>query len=202
MKKKNIILDFTSLLDIIMILLFVVLLNTQQNAANEIEKSESTIQQLSIENDVLKKETEAIELDSANHVEVYGSVIDKMTKINLICTTSVDTETGASIVNIDVVVNTQEDSISTAKETFVIPHELDLSSGERKILIANQTTDFSELLYNILEIDDSPLYWFMVQYDYNNVDFTYSDLNIIYDSIDNVELSLSKECYIEEINIK
>lgn len=208
MKKQNLILDFTSLLDVILILLFIVLANMNQSSLSAVEQAESSAQEaqsqveiLTQENQVYQDSLERIQIEATENVDIYASVIDEMTKVNLICQTAINPETADPEVEIDIYVDMGSTGQKTLVACYVIAHESDLTATQRQILSANQTVELTQVLTGVLDDQESAFIWFMVQYDYEDALFTYSDLEILKSAMDNVELTLSVPCYLEKIYV-
>lgn len=209
MKKRNLILDFTSLLDVILILLFIVLANMNQSSLEAIEQAQTTTQVLESQVEILTQENqeyqeslERIQTQATENVDIYASVIDEMTKVTLICETSIHPDTADPEVHVAIYVDMGTTGQKTLAATYVIVHESGLTTSQRQILSANQILDLSQVLTGVLDAQQSPLIWFMVQYDYDDALFTYSDLTILNSAIANVELGLSVPCYLEKIYIE
>ncbi|MDE5873773.1 MAG: hypothetical protein K2H07_07660 [Lachnospiraceae bacterium] len=215
-KKKNLILDFTSLLDVIMILLFVVICNMSNasleanenakksqeslaNAETKLEDMQDKLDALSAENDALNMELSGYQLNSDDPVsaEAYEAVLGNTTKVIMKCETGMDTETNKHMVSIDIVIKNKDE---TARQTTAkIIHDFDLSRKERDEFNAKQIGSIKEELKKYLTDSDAKLIWVLIEYDYRDVNFSNADLEIIHDAVEMIDTDLNIPCYIEEM---
>lgn len=217
-KKRDLMLDFTSLLDVIMILLFVVICGMNnsaieankkaesygeelQNAKNEIIKSQAMVEELSESNDNLSEELAQYtingEATNKDKAEAYGTAIENTTKVMLKCETGMDIETNNHKVTINVVAKGAGED--TTKASLKIIHDFNLSKDERDEFNSKQVTEFKNGLLEALGKVDSPLIWFMIEYEYGDENFSNADILIIKEAIDDLALELGISCQIEEI---
>lgn len=242
MKKKELILDFTSLLDVIMILLFIVISNMNQaslsvseEANRELLEAQSQIEELSDErNDLLlqiqstidkevsyadisfeleelKREYDNLYEDyeylkitsnyDVDDMSVYESTLERITKVTFICNTEKNRETGNYEVKIDIYCDTDENDKQTFIDSIKIEHNLNLSKDERMRFNAEQVTELTRVLSQAFRNVDLKVIWFSIQYQYEDDNFSNLDLEIIKDSIGNLERSFSKSCYVDEIKL-
>lgn len=215
-KKKNLILDFTSLLDVIMILLFVVICNMSNasleanenakksqeslaNAETKLEDMQDKLDALSAENETLNMELSGYQLNSDDPVsaEAYEAVLGSTTKVIMKCETGMDTETNKHMVSIDIVIKNKDE---TARQTTAkIIHDFDLSRKERDEFNAKQIESIKEELKKYLTDSDAKLIWVLIEYDYRDVNFSNADLEIIHDAVEMIDADLNIPCYIEEM---
>lgn len=215
-KKKNLILDFTSLLDVIMILLFVVICNMSNasleanenakksqeslaNAETKLEDMQDKLDALSAENEALNMELSGYQLNSDDPVsaEAYEAVLGSTTKVIMKCETGMDTETNKHMVSIDIVIKNKDE---TARQTTAkIIHDFDLSRKERDEFNAKQIESIKEELKKYLTDSDAKLIWVLIEYDYRDVNFSNADLEIIHDAVEMIDADLNIPCYIEEM---
>ncbi|MCH5271749.1 MAG: hypothetical protein J1E83_13590 [Lachnospiraceae bacterium] len=218
MKKKELILDFTSLLDVIMILLFVVISNMNQaslaiNEEAEMAVSEarsqyadisSQLEELKNEYDILQNEYDYLKITTdydADDVSVYEATIERMAKVVLICNTDENDLTGNYEVKINIYLDENINGESSFLESVIIEHDLNLSREEREKVNAEQVLNVTRVLSGALRDVDEEMIWVSVQYAYDDENFSNSDLRIIKESINNLERSFSKTCYIDEIKL-
>lgn len=225
MKNKGLVLDFTSLLDVIMILLFIVLSNVSQateqknnKAYDELQAVQSELLELSDENSNMRNELEELKnayeelLDDyeylkitsdydANDTSVYEEAIQRTTRVVLLCETGVNEDTGNQEVLINIYTAKNESDEPSYATSVSIEHRFNLSKEERQIFKAEQVTEFTKILSELLEEEVNPIIWLSVQYAYDDENFSNSDLEIISDAVGNLERVYSKACYIEEIKI-
>ena len=242
MKKKELILDFTSLLDVIMILLFVVISNMNQaslavseEAERAVLEAQSQIEELSderddlllqiedlIENelnyadvssqleelknryDMLQNEYDYLKITTsydANDTSVYEATIERMAKVVLICSTDENHVTGNYEVKIDIYLDGNMNGESSFLESVIIEHDLNLSREERERLNAEQVLNVTRVLSGALRDVDKEMIWVSIQYAYDDDNFSSSDLRIIKESINNLQRSFSKTCYVDEIKL-
>lgn len=215
-KKKNIILDFTSLLDVIMILLFVVICSmsnasleanenakkTQESLADaetKLEDMQDKLDVLSADNEALNMELSSYKLNSDDPVssEAYEAILGSTTKVIMKCETGMDTETNKHMVSIDIMIKNKDE---TARQTTAkIIHDFDLSRKERDEFNARQIGSIKDELKKYLTYSDTKLIWVLIEYDYRDENFSNADLEIIHDALETIEADLNITCYIEEM---
>ncbi|MCM1287619.1 MAG: hypothetical protein NC240_04865 [Clostridium sp.] len=215
-KKKNLILDFTSLLDVIMILLFVVICNmsnasleanenakkSQESLADaeiKMEDMQGKLDALSADNEALKMELSEYQINDGDPVpsEAYKAMLDSTTKVIMKCETGMDTETNKHMVSIDIVIKHKNE---TARQTTAkIIHDFDLSRKERDAFNAKQIGSMKAELEKYLTYTDTKLIWVLIEYDYRDENFSNADLEIICDAVDMIEADKNITCYIEEM---
>lgn len=215
-KKKNLILDFTSLLDVIMILLFVVICNmsnasleanenakkSQESLADakmELEDMQDKLDVLSADNEALKMELSGYQLNDGAPVssEAYEAILESTTKVIMKCETGMDTETNNHMVSIDIIIKNRDE---TARQTTVkIIHDFDLSRKERDEFNAKQIGDLKEELEKYLTYADTKLIWVLIEYDYRDENFSNADLEIIHAAVELIQADRNVTCYIEEM---
>ena len=242
MKKRELILDFTSLLDVIMILLFIIISNmnlvTQDASAaakeelaavkEQAEEAAGEIEELTeqlAEMEALKQEHADLELElkvllenhaalleeydylkiitdfDAADTSVYGKVIERMTKIVLLCDTGKNEETGNQEVQVGIYLLSGNEEDKSYVTSVVLTHDFSLTKGERAELAAEQVTEMTKALSGALREGAEEVVWVSVQYAYDDENFSNSDLEIISESIGNLERSFSKTCFMEKIKI-
>lgn len=211
MKKRELILDFTSLLDVIMILLFVVLHNMNQASLAAHEEAEralagvqSQVEALADERDDLLGQVEDLKIISghdADDMSVFKAAIGRMAKITLICTTEGNDETDNYGVRVDIYLGTDPNDAQSLADSVIIEHDLNLTREERMRFNAGQVTKVTKVLENILKDVDLKWLWFSIQYTYEDENFSNSDLEILNRSISDLERVLSKSCYIDKIKL-
>ena len=253
MKKRELILDFTSLLDVIMILLFVVIsnMNLASLSANEEVKAEKDAVQSALEREQAEgiaaaekirelesvlaeqeqrikelqqaKEEKELELKvllenhealleeydylkiitdfDASDTSAYGQVIERMTKVLLLCDTGQNPETGNTEVTVGIYRSSGKQEEKSYVSSVVLVHDFSLTGQEREGLAARQVTELTKSLSGALRESSEAVVWCSVQYAYDDVSFSQSDLEIIEEAIRNLERSFSKTCFMEKIKI-
>lgn len=256
MKKRELVLDFTSLLDVIMILLFVVISNMSLVSANANaaakEETEAAQEALAAEQMQTKAAAEKIaeltgeieelneklaELEDVNQknadlelelqvllenhkalleeydylkiitefdaddTSVYGQVIERMTKVLLLCETGKNEETGYPEVRIGIYRSGGTEEEKTYVSSVVLVHDFSLEKDDRAALMASQVTELTKALSGALRENTEEVVWCSVQYAYDDENFSQSDLEVIGEAIRNLERSFSKSCYMEKIKI-
>jgi len=249
MKKRELILDFTSLLDVIMILLFVVIGNMSLVSANanaaareetraakealaeEQQQTEETAEKLAelseklSELEEVKQNNADLELElkvllenhtalleeydylkiitdfDASDTSAYGQVIKRMTKVLLLCDTETDGETGLPKVCIGIYRAGGTEEEKTYVTSVELLHDFSLTAEERAALTAGQVTELTKALSGALRDSAEDVVWCTVQYAYDDVNFSQSDLDVIGEAIGNLERSFSKTCFMEKIKI-
>lgn len=256
MKKRELILDFTSLLDVIMILLFVVIGNMSlasagANAAAK-EETEAAKEALAAEQlqtkaaaeklaeltgeigelkeklaelEDVKQKNADLELElnvllenhtalleeydylkiitdfDADDTSVYGQVIERMTKVLLLCETGVNEATGNPEVRVGIYRSGGKEEEKTYVTSVVLAHVFSLPKEERAELAAEQVTELTKALSGALRESPEEVVWCTVQYAYDDENFSQSDLDVIAEAIENLERSFSKTCYMEKMKI-
>lgn len=245
--------DFTSLLDVIMILLFVVISNMSLVSANvnaaakeETEAAQEALTKeqmqtkaaaekiaeltgeiadlterledanrenadLELELQVLLENHKALleEYDylkiitefDADDTSVYGQVIERMTKVLLLCETGKNEETGYPEVRIGIYRSGGTEEEKTYVSSVVLVHDFSLEKDDRAALMASQVTELTKALSGALRENTEEVVWCSVQYAYDDENFSQSDLEVIGEAIRNLERSFSKSCYMEKIKI-
>lgn len=242
MKKKELILDFTSLLDVILILLFIVIANMNQvslSAGDELNarlsEADAHIQQLNEEREQLAAQLEAMQISEAENaalsqelqqleqsytalqdeydhlkiitdydeddLSVYEAAIEKITRVVLICDTSLNAATGNQEVKVDIYLDSHGGGQQSYVDSVVIVHDFSLSKEERTRLSADQVVEMTKALSAALRDDQNKMAWFSIQYAYDDENFANSDLEIINKAMDNLEHSFAISCYAEEMKI-
>ncbi|MCM1082873.1 MAG: hypothetical protein NC393_13500 [Clostridium sp.] len=215
-KKKNLILDFTSLLDVIMILLFVVICNmsnasleanenakkSQESLADaeiKMEDMQGKLDALSADNEALKMELSEYQINDGDPVsaEAYETILNSTTKVIMKCGTGMDTETNKHMVIIDIIIKNKEETARQA--TAKIIHDFGLSRRERDAFNAKQIGSIKEELEKYLTYADTKLIWVLIEYDYRDENFSNADLEIIRDAVQMIEADKNVTCYIEEM---
>ena len=210
MKKRDLVLDFTSLLDVIMIILFVVVSNMGQNALNvqaeskkQAEELQNIVDTLTKENEDLKHQNELLSAlagkSDINESEVLDALLKKSAQITLDCNTYVDEEKSDSN-RVDVTIYKGkgiEDQESDGTISF--SHNLNLSTDEREEKNAAMQRDMLIKLKDVIEPLDVELVIISIQYKYDDVNFSVSDLNNIVGAIDDLERELGITCFVDNI---
>ncbi|MCR5743937.1 MAG: hypothetical protein K6F92_09510 [Lachnospiraceae bacterium] len=250
MKKRELILDFTSLLDVIMIILFLVLgsvnansleaadeakaanLKTQElerinsDLATELENAQKSADKLEEEIDKLKEEitllkaqldssvsdaayselqvkydalladyeylkiiSDASEYDS----KVYEEAIERTGKVILYCT-SVMSEEGTAV-QFDLYSDADGDGVMEYQDKFLITHDLTMNSAQRTAYKAEMINQATQFLIGSVRDDESDLLWFSIYYDYDDVNISSFDMEVMEGAIDNLEVKFDKRCY-------
>ncbi len=253
MKKRELILDFTSLLDVIMILLFIIIsnMNLASVSANAEAKAETEAAQSALAEEQAEaeaaadkiKELEALLAESeqkaeelqqanadtelelkvllenhaalleeydylkiitefdANDTSSYGQVIERMTKVLLLCDTGQNPETGQTEVTVGIYRASGKQEEKSYVSSVVLVHDFSLTRREREELAARQITELTKALSGALREHSEDVVWCSVQYAYDDENFSQSDLEIIDEAIRNLERSFSKTCFTEKIKI-
>lgn len=253
MKKRELILDFTSLLDVIMILLFVIISNMNLASVNanaeakaeteavqgaleekqaeadaaadrikeletllsEAEKKAEELQQANADTELELKvllENHAALLEEYDYLKIitdfdasdtsaYGQVIERMTKVLLLCDTGQNPETGLTEVTVGIYRTSGKQEEKSYVSSVVFVHDFSLTTRERGELEARQVTELTKALSGALREQSEEVVWCSVQYAYDDENFSQSDLEIINEAIRNLERSFSKTCFMEKIKI-
>ncbi|MBE5923589.1 MAG: hypothetical protein E7271_03855 [Lachnospiraceae bacterium] len=227
MRRRELVLDFTSLLDVIMIILFVVISNmgqsaidTQKKAQDAIDKN-ATIKQKLIEENKEKNELadenkelkdKESELKSENNklkaeagragvdeAELLDRLLNKATKITLICSPYVNAnKSNEQAVEISIYCGSGDDEQETA-DIVTFTHDFNMNIEERKKKNAEMQSVMYESLKKIISTTDTELVLVTIQYTYNDKNFSQMDLEVINSSIEDIERNLSKTCYIDKV---
>ena len=249
MKKRQLILDFTSLLDVIMILLFIVLGNmsrltteAEEEAKAAVAESQIQVEQLSeanaameaqieelqgqiqkdaeTENALAEAEKSLAELEgkynslqedydylkittefNAADTKVYEMVIERMTKLVVICEAAQNNENGNPQVELGIYVVDTNSEEQTYAGAVILEHDLSLTRDQRARVYANQVTEVTKAFADALRRDSHDIIWFSVQYAYDDANMSNVDLSVIQEAARNLERSFSKTCFVEKIKI-
>ncbi len=253
MKKRELILDFTSLLDVIMILLFIIISNMNLASVNanaearaeteavqsalaeeqaeskaaadrikeleamlaELEQRAEELQQANADTELELKvllENHAALLEEYDYLKIitdfdasdtsaYGQVIERMTKVLLLCDTGQNPETGNTEVTVGIYRTSGKQEEKSYVTSVVFVHDFSLTRQEREELAARQVTELTKALSGALREHSEEVIWCSVQYAYDDENFSQSDLEIIDEAIRNLERSFSKTCFMEKIKI-
>ena len=249
MKKRQLILDFTSLLDVIMILLFIVLGNmsrltteAEEEAKAAVAESQIQVEQLSEEKETMTAEIEELrsqiqqdaeaetalveaekalaELEgkynslqedydylkittefNAEDTKVYEMVIERMTKLVVICEAVEDEKNKNPQVELGIYVVDTDSEEQTYAGAVYLEHDLSLLREERIRVYANQVTEVTKAFADALRKDSQDIIWFSVQYAYDDANVSNVDLSVIQEAARNLERSFSKTCFVEKIKI-
>jgi len=253
MKKRELILDFTSLLDVIMILLFIIISNMNlasvsanaeakaeteavqselkaeqaeaEAAAERIKELEAMLAELEQKAEELQQANADTELElkvllenhaalleeydylkiitdfDASDTSAYGQVIERMTKVLLLCDTGINPETGQTEVTVGIYRTSGKQQEKSYITSVVLVHDFSLTKQGRAELAAKQVTELTKALSGALREQSEEVVWCSVQYAYDDEHFSQSDLDVIDEAIRNLERSFSKTCFMEKIKI-
>lgn len=203
MKKRDLVLDFTSLLDIIMIILFVVIsgmgqasLDAQKEAQEQMEENYAALQkeleQLTKENNLYKKE-------DADKALLYESLMEHAKKLTLICIPSINSDkAGGNEVEIKIYSDeTTEEQEET--DSVIFTHNFELTREERLLKNAEAQADMYHALENIIREGEPELVFITVEYTYEDKNFSQADLNNIMGAVDDIERNYPVKCYIDKL---
>lgn len=203
MKKRDLVLDFTSLLDIIMIILFVVIsgmgqasLDAQKEAQEQMEENYAALQkeleQLTKENNLYKKE-------DADKALLYESLMEHAKKITLICIPSINSDK-ADGNEVEIKIYSDETSEEQEETDAVIfTHNFELTREERLLKNAEAQSDMYHALENIIREGGPELVFITVEYIYEDKNFSQTDLNNIMGAVDDIERNYPVKCYIDKL---
>ena len=210
MKKKDLVLDFTSLLDVIMIILFVVVssmgqtaLNAQAESEKEVSDLQEEVNQLSTENNDLRNEnallSEKAGESNVSDGDVLEALLKRTAKITLDCNTYVDEEKSDSN-KVDITVYTGVGSDDQENDgTISFSHNFNLSTEEREKKNADMQRDMLVKLKDVIEPLDVELVIISIQYKYDDLNFSQADLDNILAAISNLERELEITCFVNNI---
>ena len=224
--KKAINLDFTSLLDVIMILLFIILAGIGQKAQEtkeDLVRSEQEVE--SLNQDIVSYNETIAELQSQNKeltaqldntlqqyndllaitredkdtVKMYSAAIRRTTKYSLICTPVRDGHSGSWNVDIDLYTDNTYGSDLTYTDSFRLTHDYELSAEERQHVLARQELDLTHFLEKQLPGNSTEFCYIQIEYPANDQYFSSLDLDIINKSLSNMQNGHGLQCYVEKI---
>ncbi|MGN0401406.1 MAG: hypothetical protein ACI4HQ_03980 [Acetatifactor sp.] len=242
MKKRELILDFTSLLDVIMILLFIVISNMakasasrsedaaqslaeaeaqlealaeereelleqlaqEQKNGEELSKTTAELQELQLKYHELQKEYDYFKITSEfeeDDLSVYELAMERMTRVVLICETGINPETGNNQVKINIYQSNEGTGEHTLVNSVTLEHHLEMTREERAKLKAEQIIDVTGAFTEVLRENEKDILWFSVQYNYDDVNFSKTDLDVIAEAVNNLERRFGKVCFTEEIKM-
>lgn len=218
MKRGELVLDFTSLLDVILILLFIVtsgIGQSSQAASDRAEQSAAQAQaraealegergRLSQELDELREKYDRLLEDydylkitsryDAGDTSVYRQAIGRVTQAVLDCRGAGSGSTAQAEFRLYVAAAGGDGRAVFSGQRSVV-HDFALSPAQRAERSAQQANELAKLLADTLRDDDAPVIWFTIQYNYEDENFTYSDLEIIRKAINIFEAAFDKPCY-------
>lgn len=220
MKKRNLILDFTSLLDVIMIILYAVL-SQQKGAFNEQTKQLENVQEqyesqievyeeLASENIELSERISELEEEtkelryaagrygSTDREQTYDDVMGELITVKLLIGTHINENTNGSEAEISVFMKENSDE-EIVVDKFVISHDTGLDDEQRKQAISKAKIDFTNTLYELLLESEGELFLFTIEYNYDDPAVSSKDFEIIEYSINELGRKLDKKCYIEKV---
>ncbi len=242
MGKKNILLDFTSLLDVIMIILFVVICKLGQasmevnasaqeaiakadvaqealeeaqgaleDAQAELERmtkrdtiQTSIIEELEGRNEALTVENEELKAaaeESFDREKVMEELLGNSLNLQLICSTYTDENKSASqMVNITIYKEQESEELEAGRiVTFV--HDYELSAERRAVKNAQMQKELYDALYEAWRGSNADFLLISVEYTYADVNFSQTDLDIIYGAVEDLERECGIKCFINKIKL-
>jgi len=216
MKRRELVLDFTSLLDVILILLFIVtsgIGQSSQAASDRAEQSAAQVRvealeeergQLSQELSELREEYDRLSEDydylkitsryDAGDTSVYRQAIGRVTQVVLDCRGAGDGSAAQAEISL-YVAPAGGDGRAVFSGRRSMAHDFALSPAQRAQRNTQQANELAKLLADTLQDDGAPVIWFTIQYDYEDENFTYSDLEVIRKAISIFEAAFDKPCY-------
>lgn len=218
MKRRELVLDFTSLLDVILILLFIVtsgIGESSQAASDRAEQSAARAQaqvealegergQLSQELDELREKYGQLLEDydylkitshyNAGDTSVYRQAIGRVTQAVLDCRGGGNASAAQAEFCL-YVAPAGGDGRAVFAGRRSMAHDFALSPAQRAQRSTQQANELAKLLADTLRDDGAPVIWFTIQYDYEDENFTYSDLEVIRKAISIFESAFDKPCY-------
>jgi len=231
MKRRELVLDFTSLLDVILILLFIVTSSIGQTskaateqAQAELAETQAQVEALSGEKTALAGEKDALTSELSDLQDQYAQLQDDYDYLKITSGYDAgDTAVYEQAVErmTQVVLDCKAVSegerpqvevgvyvappVGSGQSTFAgsgtIVHDFSLSKPARDELVSRQVTELAKTLADALKEDDSPMIWFSIQYRYDDENFTRSDLEVIRQAIDRLETAFGKPCYTGECKL-
>ncbi len=227
MKRENN-LDFTPLLDVIMILLFIVLAgigHKAQETKDDLTKAEKQIAEL--EENSLRLEESIRELESHNNdltveldavsqhyndllaiteygktnLNAYPAVLRRVMKSTLVCEPVPEEWSDNWNVKVDLYIDKTYDNDLVYADSFKLVHDYDLTAEERQRINARQEQEMTQFLEKHLEVDASEYCYITIQYPELDENFSSLDLDIIEKAINNTQNDRGLKCYIERAGI-
>lgn len=227
MKKRDLVLDFTSLLDVIMIILFVVISNmgqasldakevaqakmeeniAMQQDLNDIRQELSNLQneysEMIIANEKLSKENNLYKAKDAqtdiDEAQLYESLMDKAIKITLICKPYMNPDKSDGNEVEITIYSAETGDEQEALDIVIFTHNFDLTREERAVRNAEMQADMYRALEKIVKGKDLEFVLVTVEYIYNDKNFSQTDLNNILGAVDDIERNYAITCYIDKI---
>ncbi len=220
MKKRDLVLDFTSLLDVIMIILFVVIssmgqasFHAKEEAEKQIEDTKQSLKDLQnkyneidANNEELQKQIE--ELVKENNLYktedidkglLYEKLMEESKKITLICTPYINSNKSNGN-EVEVTLYSSEmGGEQEALDIVVFTHNFNLTREERIVKNAEMQADMYRALENIIKGNDVGFVFITIEYTYGDKNFSQTDLNNIIKAVDDLERNYSITCYIDKV---
>ncbi|MCI9541541.1 MAG: hypothetical protein HFG39_10905 [Lachnospiraceae bacterium] len=220
MKKRDLVLDFTSLLDVIMIILFVVIssmgqasFHAKEEAEKQIEDTKQSLKDLQnkyneidANNEELQKQIE--ELVKENNLYktedidkglLYEKLMEESKKITLICTPYINpNKSNGNEVEVTLY-SSEMGGEQEALDIVVFTHNFNLTREERIVKNAEMQADMYRALENIIKGNDVGFVFVTIEYTYGDKNFSQTDLNNIIKAVDDLERNYSITCYIDKV---
>lgn len=209
MKKRDLVLDFTSLLDIIMIILFVVIsgmgqasLDAQSEAREQMEENAGTQRELEIlkeQYDRLQKENNLYHPEDVDKILLYESLMEHAQKITLICTPYINFDK-ADGNEVEITIYSGDASDGQEKtDAIIFTHNFDLTREERLVKNAEAQAALYHSLEGLIKGKETELVFITVEYTYEDKNFSQTDLNNIVGAVNDIERNYPVKCYIDKI---
>jgi len=218
MRRRELVLDFTSLLDVIMILLFIVTTGIGASAKAEGERAEQAVAQAQAQTEALEGEREKLSQElaalqeqydqlqadydylkistnyDAGDTSVYQQAMGRVTQAVLDCRGSGDSQGAQAEIGLYIAPAGGDGRAAFAGQRSMA-HDFTLTPAQRAEHSARQVNELAKLLADALRDDQAPVIWFTIQYRYSDENFTYADLTIIRKAISVFEAAFDKPCY-------
>lgn len=231
--KKDTHLDFTPLLDVIMILLFIIVASVGQRAnitreslkeveakAVELEEENSRLEaelslsgeellQMKAESDSLQESMDAVSQEyeeyravrgeTADPGRVYDAVLNRVTKVSLICVPEQDRHTGEWSVFVEMYADNDMEKSQVYADSFQIMHDYELGKEEREKVNAEQELMATSFLKEHLADKPMEACYFSLQYPADNEYLSSLDIDILEKAVTNIQRELGIRCYVEKL---
>ena len=229
MKKRDLVLDFTSLLDVIMIILFIVMStmgqassDVQKEAQAQVEDNAEMQQKLKdSQHDLMDLQNEYAEMvanngelqkqleDLLEERELYKMDVDEMLlyeelmkkskKITLICKPYINPNKSDSNEGEVTVYSGDNGEEQEALDVVTFTHNFNLSREERSEKNAQMRENMYRSLENIIGDKDLERVFITIEYTYGDKGFSKIDLDNIMGAVEDIERNYSITCYIDKI---
>ena len=230
--RRDIVLDFTALLDVIMIILFMVILGANQTTAGANEAAEAAREEML----AVKQEYSVLQGEYGDLYDAYGNLTDayaeltedysdldalvhggeeeigrqyralagRTAKIELVFDAQIPEQGDNTEVVIDAYLDEDNTGgrVSSNVGTLKIVHNFTLSRDRRDAFNAEQVNTMTEVIRSMAETTDCESVWFVLMYRYDDPNISSLDQAMVMQAIDNAQLTTDRYLFYSRIAIR